>query len=131
MGFILRWAAACGLLAATYNPTQWNFVRWVSVNAQTQLPLTVLFGLLLTIGYIIFLRATFRSIGVFGVILLLAVVATLAWVLWDQGFVSFEDPTFNTWAAIVVLGAVLAIGLGWSLVRRRLTGQADVDDVDV
>lgn len=130
MGFVIRWAAAFVLLAATYNPTDFNFVRWSVENAQSQLPLTILFGLLLLIGYIIYLRATLRSIGAFGVLLLLAVVATAAWVLWDQGFVSFENPTFNTWAAIVVLSAVLAIGLGWSIVRRRLSGQTDVDDVD-
>jgi len=130
MGFLIRWAAAFFLLAATYNPTDLNFVRWSIANVGEQLPLTILFGLLLTIGYIIYLRATFRSIGVFGVVLLLAVVASLAWVLWDQGFVSFENPTFNTWAAIVVLAAVMAIGLGWSIIRRRLSGQTDVDDID-
>lgn len=130
MGFLIRWAAAFFLLAATYNPTDLNFVRWSMANVGEQLPLTILFGLLLTIGYIIYLRATFRSIGVFGVVLLLAVVASLAWVLWDQGFVSFENPTFNTWAAIVVLAAVMAIGLGWSIIRRRLSGQTDVDDID-
>lgn len=131
MGFLIRWACAFVLLAATYNPTDLNFVRWSMANATEQLPLTILLGLLLTIGYIIYLRATFRSIGVFGVVLLLAVVASLAWVLWDQGFISFENPTFNTWAAIVVLAAVMAIGLGWSIIRRRLSGQADVDDVDL
>jgi len=130
MGFVVRWIAAFVLLAATYNPTEWNFVRWSMANVQEQLPLTILFGLVLLIGYIIYLRATLRSIGLFGVLLILAVAATVAWVLWDQGFVSFEDPTFNTWAAIVVLAAVLAIGLGWSIIRRRLSGQTDVDDID-
>lgn len=130
MGFVYRWIAAFVLLAATYNPTEWNFARWSAANVSTQLPLTVLFGLLLSIGYIIYLRATFRSIGAFGILLLLAVVGTFAWVLWDQGFINFENPTLNTWAGIAVLAAVLAIGLGWSLVRRRLSGQADVDDVD-
>ncbi len=130
MGFVIRWACAFALLSATYNPTQFNFVRWSQENYAEQLPLTVLFGLLLLVGYIIYVRATLRSIGLFGVVLLLAVVATIAWVLWDQGFISFENPTFNTWAALVVLSAVLAIGLGWSIVRRRISGQADVDDVD-
>jgi ABC-type sulfate transport system permease component len=29
-----------------------------------------------------------------------------------------------------VLGLVLGIGMSWSLVRRRITGQVDVDAVD-
>lgn len=131
MGFLIRWALAFILLAATYNPTPWNFVRWGLSHWESQLPLTILFALILSIGYIIYLRATIRSIGIFGMLLLLAVVGTALWVLWDFGWIDFSNPTVNTWAAIVVLSAVLAIGLGWSIVRRRISGQADVDDIDV
>ncbi|MCG3267214.1 DUF6524 family protein [Yoonia sp. I 8.24] len=130
MGFIIRWIFAFGLLAATYNPTQWNFVHWSMTNYDTSLSLTVLFGLILFVGYIIYLRATLRSIGVFGMILILAVVATLLWVMYDQGLISLDNPTLNTWIAIVALSIVLAVGLSWSIVRRRLTGQTDVDDLD-
>ncbi len=130
MGFLIRWAFAFVLLAATYNPTQWNFVRWSMANYQESLSLTVLFGLILLVGYIIYLRATLRSIGLFGMILILAVVATVLWVLFDQGVISLDDPTINTWIAIVALSIVLAVGLSWSIVRRKLSGQADVDDID-
>ena len=97
MGFVIRWLFAFVLLAATYNPTGWNYVRWSMVNYDTNLSLTVLFGLVLLVGYIIYLRATLRSIGLFGMILILAVVGTVLWVLFDQGVVSFADPTINTW----------------------------------
>lgn len=130
MGFVIRWVFAFVLLAATYNPTQWNFVRWSMANVETNLSLTVLFGLFLFVGYIIYLRATLRSIGLFGMILILAVVATLLWVLYDQGLIDLDNPTVNTWIAIVALSVVLAVGLSWSIVRRKLSGQADVDDVD-
>lgn len=130
MGFLIRWAFAFVLLAATYNPTQWNFVRWSMANYQTTLSVTVLIGLVLLIGYIIYLRATLRSIGLFGMLLVLAVAGTLLWVLFDQGFINLSNPTINTWLGIIVLSLVLAIGLSWSIVRRRISGQADVDDVD-
>lgn len=130
MGFIIRWVFALMLLAATYNPTEWNYVRWSMANYEKSLSLTVLFGLILLVGYIIYLRATLRSIGVFGMILILAVVGTVLWVLFDQGVVSYADPTINTVIGIVALSLVLAVGLSWSIVRRRLSGQADVDDID-
>ncbi len=130
MGFVIRWIFAFVLLAATYNPTDWNFTRWSMANYETSLSLTVLFGLILFVGYIIYLRATLRSIGVFGMLLILAIVGTLIWVLFDQGMINLDDPTVNTWIAIVTLSLVLAIGLSWSIVRRRLSGQADMDDVD-
>ena len=130
MGFLIRWAFAFLLLAATYNPTQWNFVRWTIGNYQNMLSVTVLVGLILAIGYIIFLRATLRSIGMFGMLLVLAVAGTLLWVLFDQGFINLTNPTINTWLGIIMMSLVLAIGLSWSIVRRKISGQADVDDVD-
>ena len=130
LGFLIRWVFAFALLAATYNPTQWNFYRWAMTNWETQVPLTILFALILTVGYIIYLRATLRSIGMFGLILVLAVVGTGLWVLYDFGWISLDNPTMNTWLAIGVLSFVLAIGLIWSIVRRHISGQADVDDVD-
>jgi hypothetical protein len=30
----------------------------------------------------------------------------------------------------VVLSGILAIGVSWSHIRRRITGQVDVDDVE-
>ena len=130
MGFLIRWLFAVVLLAATYNPTQWNFVRWAMANYTDMLSVTVLVGLVLFVGYIIYLRATLRSIGVFGMILVMAVAGTLIYVLFDQGSISLENPTVNTWLGIEILSIVLAIGLSWSIVRRKLSGQADVDDVD-
>ncbi len=130
MGFVIRWVFAFVLLAATYNPTNWNFVRWSAANFETNLSVTVLFGLILLVGYIIYLRATLRSIGIFGMVLILAVVGTLLWVLYDQGLINLDNPTANTWIALFALSIVLAVGLSWSIVRRKLTGQADMDDVD-
>jgi hypothetical protein len=130
MGFVIRWVFAFVLLAATYNPTEWNYVRWSMANADTNLSMAVLLGLILGVGYIIYLRATLRSIGIFGMVLILAVVGTLLWILFDQGFISLDNPTVNTWIGIVALSIVLAVGLSWSIVRRRLTGQTDVDDID-
>lgn len=129
-GFLGRWASAAVLLAVTYNPTPYNYARWVMDNGTDQIPLAALGGLVLMIGYIIYLRATFRSIGAFGLILVLAVIATALWVLYDFGWISFANPSANTWAGIGLLSFVLAVGLYWSIVRRRLSGQADVDDVD-
>ena len=130
MGFLARWIAAFGLLALTFNPTEWNYLTWARANAGVQMPLAVLLGLLLMVGYIIYLRASLRSIGAFGMIMVLAIVGAAIWVLKDNGILSFKDPTLNIWIALLALSLVLGIGLSWSHVRRRLSGQADMDDVD-
>ncbi|WP_424971327.1 DUF6524 family protein [Dinoroseobacter sp. S76] len=130
MDILIRWLAAFLLLAATYNPTDFNYIRWALGNHEAQLSVVVLLGLLLTVGYIIFLRATLRSIGLFGMILIAAIFAALIWVLYDLGLLSLENPGVQTWLGILALSIVLGVGLSWSIVRRRLSGQADVDDVD-
>ena len=130
MGFVMRWLAAFALLAATYNPTEYCYLRWVATYGSQNLSIAVLVGLLLLVGYIIFLRATLRSIGTIGMFLVLAVVAALLWVAYDLGLLDLQNPKFNTWIGLVALATVLGIGLNWSHVRRRLSGQADMDDVD-
>lgn len=130
MSFLLRWLIAFVLLAATWNPTQWNFVRWVMDNGTANLPITVLVGLVLLAGYIIYLRATFRSIGPMGVILVVALCAAVIWVLVYYGLLGTQNAALNQWLAVFIGSLVLGIGMSWSIVRRRISGQADVDDVD-
>ncbi|SLN57686.1 hypothetical protein TRL7639_03150 [Falsiruegeria litorea R37] len=130
MGMFLRWLFAFALLTLTYNPTDWNYVRWSIENYQAHLSVAVLMGLLLTIGYIIYIRATLRSIGGFGMILVMAVVAALLWVLYDFGLLQLDNKNVQVWLGILALSIVLGIGLSWSHVRRQLAGQSDVDDVD-
>jgi len=130
MGFFIRWICAFALLAATFNPTEYNYVQWVRSYGGMNISIAVLTGLLLLIGYIIYLRATLRSIGGYGIVLVLALVGAGIWVLYDLGILRLEDPSMNVWLGLGALSFVLAIGLSWSIVRRALSGQADVDDVD-
>ena len=131
MGFIVRWVCAFLLLALTFNPTEYNYVQWARSYGGMNISIAVLAGLVLLIGYIIYLRATLRSIGGFGMVLVLAVVGAGLWVLYDLGVLRLNAPSMNVWLGLGALSFVLAIGLSWSIVRRGLSGQADVDDVDV
>lgn len=129
-GLLLRWLFAFVLLALTYNPTEWNYVRWSVASWDSRMSLVVLFGLLLAIGYIIYLRATLRSIGAFGMGLVLALVSAILWVLYDFGLLALDNRNLNVWLGCFALSFVLGVGLSWSHVRRALSGQADMDDVD-
>ena len=128
--FLLRWFFAFALLTVTYNPSPYNYLNWLWNGGFAPLSLLVLSGLLLLVGYIIYLRATFRSIGTFGMGLVLALVAAVIWVLYDLGALSLQNPSVNTWLGLIAMSFVLGIGLSWSHVRRRLSGQHDVDDLD-
>jgi hypothetical protein len=130
MGIILRWFGAFALLSVTFNPTDVNFMRWADANWQTQMPLTVLLGLLLAVAYIIYIGATLRSLGAFGMILITAVFGALIWVLVDWGLLAVGNSSLNIWLGILALSLVLGIGLSWSILWQRMSGQATVDDVE-
>lgn len=129
-GFLARWAVAFILLAATFNPTRYNYIGWVERNFNEQMPMAILAGLLLLVGYIIYLRATLRSIGAFGMFLVLAIVGSLVWVLYDYELLSLTETSDMVWLGLIALSLVLGVGLSWSHVRRYLSGQSDMDDVD-
>ena len=128
MGFVLRWVAAFVLLAATFNPTEWNFLRWAQDSWAEQMPVIVLVGLLLAVAYVVFVTAVLRGIGAFGVLLILAVIAAMVWVLVDFGWIDLDDPGVLTWVVIAALSVVLATGMYWGILWRRISGQLEVDD---
>lgn len=130
MGFLLRWIFAFLLVALTYNPTDFNYVRWVSNNFSTQVPLTILLGLILFVGYVVYISATLRSIGAFGMLLVVALVASLLWLLNDRGLLDLANRGLNIWLGIIALSVVLAVGMTWSIIWRRISGQIDVDETD-
>ncbi|MEM0988779.1 MAG: DUF6524 family protein [Pseudomonadota bacterium] len=129
-GFLLRLVFTNVLVFASFNPTGTSYYHWVLDGFETDLPLKALTGIALIIGYVITLRATLRSIGPIGVSLVLALLGAIAWVLFDYGILTTEDPGLLQWLGLAALALVLAIGLCWSHIRRMITGQADIDDVD-
>lgn len=127
---LIRWAAALVLVFMTYNPTSWNFVRWAMDNYTSNLSVVMLLGLILFVAYAVFVRATLQSIGKIGIGLVVAVIAVLLWVLQDKGLLDPGNATVMTWIGLVALSFVLGIGLSWSIIRRRISGQLDVRDGD-
>lgn len=130
MGFFIRWISAFILLVVTYNPSFWSYSTWVGANYTTNLPVAVLLGLVLIAGYLVFLRATLNSIGIVGMVLILGLVGALLWVLFSQGLLTFGNYAFNAWVVIIALSLVLSVGMYWSVLWRRMSGQVDVDEVD-
>ncbi|MEQ9812745.1 MAG: DUF6524 family protein [Azospirillaceae bacterium] len=131
LDFFARLVGAFVLVIATFNPTEYSFYHWVAGGTDANLPLKIVAGLVLLIGYIIYLRATWRSIGIIGVVLVVALLAAFTWLLVDAGWISLSNPGTVAWLVIIVLAVVMAVGMSWSHVRRRLSGQYDVDEADL
>lgn len=128
--FVKRWIIALILVYATYNPTGWSYLTWLWQDLYAQLPYKALAGVVLLIAYVVFMRATWRSIGLFGILLVVALFAASFWVLADLGLLDAANQTLVTWLILTLAATILGIGVSWSHVRRRISGQSDVDDLD-
>jgi len=131
-GFLTRLVLAIILVTATYNPAEFSYFHWFksAISGETIGPVHFLAGVVLIIGWVIFLRATLLSLGALGLILATAFFGTLIWFLTDAGIVPTNSATALTWIVLFCLAAVLATGMSWSHIRRRLSGQVTVDDVE-
>lgn len=129
-GFLVRVLLAAALVFGTYNPTAYSFTSWVFSEGHEFGPETAIVGIILLIAWIVLLRATFLSFGWLGVILWAALCGSIIWWLVDEGWLSLESSGAITWVILVVISLVLAAGTSWSHLRRRLTGQVAVDDVE-
>ena len=126
--FLLRWIVALAAVLATFNPTPWSYYRWVVDGGQEQMALKALAGVCLLILFVIYLRATLRSLGVLGLLLACAFLGACIWALIDFGLLAVETPDALAWVALVAIATVMAVGLSWSHVRRRVSGQVDVEE---
>lgn len=125
-----RFLAALLLVFCTYNPEGYSFVHWASNSGQGPLALKIFVGVGLIAGWTIFIRATLGSLGGFGILLVVALFASLLWLLTEWGVI--PRGSFDTVAYMVlfVISALLAVGMTWSHIRRRWSGQYDMDDIE-
>jgi hypothetical protein len=129
-GFGLRFLFALLLVLFSYNPSGYSYAHWLVNTISEPTPWLALGGVVLVIAWVIFIRATLRSLGPIGLSLAGLFVAVVIWALVDLGVISLDNTSAFVWLLEVFIAAVLSIGMSWSHIRRRMSGQADVDDID-
>lgn len=130
VGIGLRFLIAWILVFATYNPDGYSYIDWIFVMDNGSLPLKLLSGVVLVIGWAIYIRATRRSLGMIGIVLAIAFFATLLWLLVDWNIVPADSIRAVSYILLFIIGSLLATGMCWSHIRRRISGQLDVDEIE-
>jgi hypothetical protein len=120
------------LVYGTWNPSGQSFYHWAIAPffAGTPAigPVKVLVALLLLAGWVLVLQATWRSLGLGGGILIACIFGALIWLLIAKGGIfQPHSATAFSYLGLVALSLLLAIGMSWAIVRRKLTGQVEVD----
>jgi hypothetical protein len=132
MSFGWRLLFALVIVMMTFNPTRYSYAHWLlsAKESHTFGPEHAVAGVALLGGWLIVLTATQRALGSLGLIVLAAFLATLVWWLIDAGWLTANSMNAIEWVTLSCLAVLLAVGMSWSFIWRRITGQYDVDDVD-
>jgi hypothetical protein len=131
--FLLRLVFALVLVYASYNPSGYSFFHWAKDalfgESLAISPPFAMSAVILLIGWSVYLRATLLALGGLGLSLAFAFFAIIVWWFIDLGLLSFDSISVMTYIALFILAAILTTGMSWSHLRRRMSGQKDVDDV--
>jgi hypothetical protein len=129
-GIMIRFFFALALVLATYNPSGYSYYHWLTEILPGYNAMLVFAAVVLLIGWTIFIRATLRALGVFGLVLAFAFFGTLLWLVIDMDWVSPDNLETLTYLVLVLISGVLAIGMSWAHMRRRWSGQMTTDEVE-
>lgn len=130
LGFLWRLLFAVALVLLTFNPTGHSYYHWLAEGFPSVTPAEAVAGILLLIGWIFFIRSTLAAMGVLGVSLMVALFAAIIWWIVSRGWLDLDDRNAIAWVVLLMLGVVLGVGMSWSHIRRRISGQTSVDRVD-
>ena len=131
VGVGARFLLAMVLVFATYNPSGYSYFHWGIKHISDFSVLKLFAGVVLLIGWTMFIRATLVSLGAFGIVLAAAFFGTLLWLVVDWGLVPADTVEAVTYLILIAASAVMATGMTWSHIRRRISGQIDVDETDI
>jgi hypothetical protein len=125
---VMRWLVVAGCLLATYNPSGRSFWHWIQ-SSDAALSVKLSIGLILIAGNYLFVRLTLRSLGWVGALMLAACVSASAWMLVNVGVVRIVSAAGWQAYVLIAVSVGLSIGVCWSAIRTRFSGQIDSDDI--
>ena len=128
--FIVRFIFAIIVVFATYNPESVSYYHWVTEALAEFSVVKAFVGVILIIAWVILIRATLGSLGAIGIILAAAFFGLAIWLVIDVLGLSADNSRMISYIIEIMLASVLSIGVSWSHVRRRITGQIDTDELD-
>lgn len=129
-GFAWRIAFALALVLLTFNPAGFSYFHWVKDGFPSIGPAQAVVGIALLVLWVFLWRSMMQAIGTLGLLLMAAFTAALVWLFVSWGWLDVRNATTMAWVVLVALGLILGIGMSFAILRRELTGQASVDEVD-
>jgi hypothetical protein len=124
-GFAIRWLLCALLVFGAYNPTGYSYYHWIIGPNDGLVALKAFTGILLLTGDIALVRMMMVSVGYQGTAAIFSVVAVFLFAAVEFGLVERTGLLLNGYWILFILVTVLAVGLIWSHLQLRITGERD------
>lgn len=129
-GIAIRFLFALLLVLLSYNPSGYSYFHWIYNTITHITPYIVIAGIVLLIGWGVYIKATLNSLGFVGILVLAALFGSLVWLFIYWGWLSVTNISAMAWVIEILLSALLCVGMCWSHFTRRMSGQVDVDEIE-
>ena len=125
---ITRILVAAIAVFASYNPTGNSIFHWVRDHEDPTNAWVVLASIVIVLVHIALLIAAWKALGKVGTVIMLVLFAALAYLAFQEDWVSAGNNASLQWLGLILYSAFLGIGLAGAILWRRATGQIVTDE---
>jgi hypothetical protein len=125
-GVVLRVVLAGAVVLIRFNPSGTSSDHWLVVPPVGIAALKAFAGAAWLVAWVVCLRTAYVALGTLALVLGCRLLGTFVWTLFDMDVLHEVGREAMVWIGLIVAGAVLGVGLSWSLIRARTTGQIAV-----
>jgi hypothetical protein len=124
-GILVRTLACFLLVFATWNPTGYSYLSWARHSPWATTPEIAAAGAMLLALHILFVRIAWLSLGADGISAALAIGLAGLLTLWEFDLVDLRQSAVWPYLLLMGFALLLAVGVTWSLLKRRIVGQSN------
>ena len=111
----------------TWNPTGHHFIHYIS-NVDDIFSGFKPFAILIMLAlWLLAIKSIFQSLGFFGMLITLVILAAFVWGLQQYKVVNVEDLDQLGWTITIGIGLLIWFGLNASIIWKKLTGVYTTD----
>lgn len=125
---LIRVLLSAAVVIGTYNPTGKSLFHWVNGHDNPFDAWVVLAVIVVAAIHLILLIAAWKALGKLGTIIIAIFFAAVAYLFFQEGFISTENRPSIEWFALVLYSLFLGIGISGAILWRRATGQVVIED---
>jgi hypothetical protein len=117
-----RWLISATLVFASYNPSGHSYWHWATAPGGSP-SLEACIGIFLLAAWVAVARMAFAALGYRGVAAVVSLIIAAIVFRVGLGWLIFANVAVTGYTILLWISTVLGIGLSWSFLQRRISGE--------